>query len=137
MIFKKIFHFFDILEDRVRARLSKTPIIYALFGGVGIVLFWRGVWHTVDEFLFWSGPVSLIVGSVILLITGVFVSSFVGSRLIISGIKGEHKLAEKTEEKIKEEFEEEESELKKVENTLKKMEKEISEIKEDIQNSNK
>lgn len=133
MIFKKIFHFFDVLEDKVRAKLSKAPIIYALVGGVGIVLFWRGIWHTADDSGL-SSIGSVILGSIILLISGVFVSSFVGNRLIISGLKGEHKLAEKKGEQLQEEFEEEESEIKKVENTLNKIEKDIVEIKEEIGN---
>lgn len=127
-MFNKINRFFDRLEDKVRGRLSHYPIVYALVGGIGVVLFWRGIWHTVDEYLFWSGPVSIIVGSIILLITGVFVSSFVGTRLIISGIKGEKKTVEKTADEI----ENEESEIKKVESKLNKIEKEILEIKEEI-----
>lgn len=125
---KRIVHFFDRLEDKIRGKLSHYPILYALVGGVGIVLFWRGIWHTVDEFLLWSGPTSLIIGSVILLITGVFVSSFVGTRLIISGIKGEKTIVEKSSEEIKNE----ESEIKKVENKLNKIESEILEIKSEI-----
>ena len=46
---KKILHFFDKLEDQIRGRLSKYPIVYAFIGGVGIVLFWRGVWGLSEE----------------------------------------------------------------------------------------
>lgn len=125
---KKTIHFFDVLEDKVRGKLSKAPIIYALVGGVGIVLFWRGVWHTADDSGL-SSIGSLILGTIVLLISGIFVSSFVGNRLIISGLKGEKKIAEKTEEEIKGE----ESEIKKVENTLHKIEAELSEIKNEIE----
>jgi len=121
---KKIIYFFDKLEDKVRRRLSHAPFLYAFLGGVGVVLFWRGVWHTVDEFLFWSGPVSLIVGTIILLITGIFISAFVGNRLIISGIRGEKKIVEKTEEEILAE----ESEIQKLQKTLNKVEKKLEEI---------
>lgn len=126
---KKILHIFDRLEDMVRGHLSRYPIIYALIGGVGIVLFWRGVWHTADTLpVINNSWVSLIAGSGILLITGIFVSAFVGSRLILTGIRGEKKMTEKT----KEEIEAEDSEIHKLEITLHKVEKEISEIKEDI-----
>ena len=37
------------LEYRVRFWFSKRPIFYGLIGGVGVVLFWRGVWHTADS----------------------------------------------------------------------------------------
>lgn len=126
---KKILHIFDHLEDMVRGHLSRYPIIYALIGGIGIVLFWRGVWHTADTLpVINNSWVSLIAGSGILLITGIFVSAFVGSRLILTGIRGEKKMTEKT----KEEIEAEDSEIHKLEITLHKVEKEISEIKEDI-----
>ena len=45
---KNIVKFFDKLEDKTRAMLSRMPILYAFVGGIGVVLFWRGVWHTTD-----------------------------------------------------------------------------------------
>jgi hypothetical protein len=115
-----IIRFFDKLEDRIRGWLSHYPILYALIGGVGIVLFWRGVWHTTDflmvwlnnlrfgassislaEAAWWDGPLSLSAGAVILLMTGVFVTNFIGNEIIISGLRGEKKLAEKTEREVK------------------------------------
>ena len=142
---KQILHFFDRLEDKIRGFLSHYPLLYALIAGVGVVLFWRGVWNTADIidtrvvqfgeipfefdlFNILSGPVSVLIGSVILLITGVFVSEFIGGNLIISGIKGEKKMVEKTEDQIKEEG----AELKHIENTLHKIQDEITEIKEEI-----
>lgn len=122
----KIVKFFDVLENKIRAGLSHNPIMYALIGGVGVILFWRGVWHTADLFPFMTGPVSTIIGSIILLLTGVFVSAFVGNKLILSGLKGDKKLAEKTEEEIASE----ESELKHIEKILEQVEKDVEEIKE-------
>jgi hypothetical protein len=49
----------------------------------------------------WDGPLSLFVGSVLLLITGVFVSNFIGNEIILSGLRGEKKLAEKKADEIK------------------------------------
>ena len=113
----KLFHFFDRLEDRVRGWMSHRQIFYGLVGGVGIVLFWRGVWHiadyfslvfmtresgsaTIDMAALWDGLLSFGIGSVLLLLTGLFVSSFIGNEIIISGLKGEKKVAEKTEEEV-------------------------------------
>lgn len=118
-IYKAIYHFFDKLEDHVRGWFSHYPILYAIVGGAGVVLFWRGVWHTADYIMFmisaksmeltsidlnyglwWDGPLSLILGTVILLMTGVFVSNFIGNEILISGLKGDKKIAEKTEKEV-------------------------------------
>ena len=118
---KAIVNFFDKLEDRIRGRLSHFPIFYAFIGGIGIVIFWRGVWHSVDlvmEVFFnggqsqnptidfgklpwWDGPLSLVVGAILLLVSGLFVANFIGNEIIISGLRGEKRLAEKTESEIR------------------------------------
>lgn len=129
-MYNKIVQFFDRLEDKIRAHLSRYPIAYALIGGIGIVLFWRGVWHTADELPFISNSwASIVVGSAILLLTGIFVSDFVGNRLIMTGLRGEKKMTEKT----KEEIEEEEAQIKKMQTTVNKIENEIEELKKDFE----
>ena len=107
--------------NKLTAYLSHRPKLYALIVGVGVVLFWRGVWHTVDQFHeyfsyqhipgtidafqspWWDGPASFIVGSVILYFSGAFISSFIGNELILSGLRGEKKLNEKTKEEVRNE----------------------------------
>lgn len=138
---KDILNFFDKLEDKTRARLSRMPILYALIGGIGIVLFWRGVWHTTDFLTaFWlgeaeinafnliDGPLSFALGTVVLLVTGVYVSAFIGNRLIITGLSGEKKLAEKTEDEIQTE----EDQIKQIQKTLKKVEENMVKMEEEI-----
>ncbi len=120
-MFSSVVKFFDKLEDKVRAKLSRRPIIYTLIGGVAIVLFWKGVWETAELFPILFGPASIILSVIILLVTGLFVSFFIGDRILISGVTKEKKLAEKTEIEIREE----ESEIKNVETKLKRIEKEI------------
>lgn len=100
---KLLIRFFDRLEDKIRSRLSRHPIFYTVIGGVAIVLFWKGVWETADLFPFLYGPYAIIISVVILLITGLFVSFFIGDRIILSGLKKEKKLVEKTEAEIEEE----------------------------------
>lgn len=128
----KIKNYFDKLEDKIRSRLSHRPIIYSLIGGVSIVLFWRGVWNFADMFWFMNGPfwlpVSLMAASVVMLLTGLFTSFFVGDIIIISGLKNEKKLIEKTENEIKIENMDL-SELKKELDEIKLI---ISELKSDI-----
>lgn len=125
---KNIINFFDRLEDKIRGKLSHYPIIYAFIGGIGVVLFWRGVWHIADDMDVGS-IISLIIGSIMLLMTGIFVSAFVGNKLIISGLVGEKKLSEKEEDEIQTE----EMQLKNLQNTLNRVEKKISDLEEEIE----
>lgn len=102
---KKIVRFFDKLEDRIRMHLARRPIVYAFIGGIGIVLFWKGVWEIAELVPALHGFGSLVSGGVILLLTGLLVSFFIGDSIIISGFKREKKLAEKTESEIRSEQE--------------------------------
>lgn len=119
-MFQKILHFFDKLEDKVRHTLSKRPVLYALIGGVAIVLFWRGVWHLADE---WGMPawVSFVVSVVIMMFTGTFVSFFIGEQILLSGMREEKRIDEKTEEEIRGE-----------EGRLQYIRQEIDEIRKDV-----
>lgn len=131
---KTLIKFFDKIEDRVRVRLSHRAIIYAFVGGAATLLFWRGAWRTFDEiehlggiFGFLLSPVvSLVASIIILLMTGLFVSVFIGERIIISGLKQEKKIFDKTESEIKEE----EGMLLEVKMTLENLKQDVSKIKE-------
>ena len=125
---KSIILFLDRLEDKIRGRLSHYPIVYALVGGIGVVLFWRGVWHVADSINIGS-VASLVVGSAILLVSGVFVSAFVGNRLIISGLAGEKKLSEKTEIEIATE----ETQIKNLQKAVNKLEEKLEHIDQEIE----
>jgi|SRR3989338_96417 len=127
---KKIVKFFDKSEDRIRAILSRHVIVYAIIGGAAIVLFWRGVWHTADLFPFLTGPMSIIISAIVLLMTGLFASFFVGDRIILSGLKKEKKLVEKTEEEMKMDIEI----TKKILEKINKLEKDFEEIRKNIKN---
>lgn len=102
------------ITNKIKAWLSHHPLLYALLGGVGVVLFWRGVWHTVDYImllaqasathtsislvtnLWWDGPLSLALGSFILLSTSAFVFSLIGNEIIITGLQSERRQLAKT-----------------------------------------
>ena len=120
---KKITLSFEKLESKVRRTLSKYPILYALIGGAGVVLFWRGIWHIADDMNVGS-VISLIIGFVILILTGIFVSEFIGKQLIITGLIGEKKIATKEEG----ELETEESQLKNLQKTLNKLEEKLDHL---------
>jgi len=143
-----IIHFFDKLEDRIRGHLSRKPIVYAWIGGIGMVSFWRGTWHTIDDLMlyfftapsleyqrmdptglpWWDGPLSLVVGTVLLLLTGVFVSNFIGNEIIISGLKREKKITEKTEQEIQAEA----STIDEIHHEVHAMAREIHTLEKDI-----
>ncbi len=120
---KKIFNFFDKLENQIRGRLSKYPIIYAFIGGVGIVLFWREIWGLSEE-IGMTNIQAIIISVIILLSVGLFVSFFIGDRFIISSLKGEKKIIEKTKEEILEE----EIEIQKVLGKLDSIEQKLDEL---------
>lgn len=122
-MFKKISRFFDKLEDKIRLNLSHRPIAYSLIGGIGIVLFWRGVWG-LSEDIGLTNLESLIISLLILLSTGLFVSFFIGDRFIISSLRREKKITEKT----KEELLNEESDIKLILKKLDSLEQKINEL---------
>ncbi len=63
----------------LRRRLRKRPFAFALLGGTGVVLFWRGVWHIADEIpLLQNAYVSLVIGIGILFVSGLMVFQLIG-----------------------------------------------------------
>jgi hypothetical protein len=132
----KILHYFDKLEDRIRGRLSRYPIVYSIVGGTAIVLFWRGVWITADdimkvlpaEFSWIDGPLSFLVSLMILLATGLFVSFFVNDQIILSGVNQEKKIGEKTETEVQKEAQQ----VNVIRHEIETIEKEVHEIHDSL-----
>src|SRR3989344_1163712 len=120
---KHIIKYFDLLEDKIRHRLSRHPVLYAFIGGVGVVLFWRGVWDLADVMDI-SPLWSLAISMVLMLLSGTFVSFFIGEQIILSGLRQEKRLDEKTEEEI----EREEVKLTHIDSEIEDMKKEIDEL---------
>lgn len=124
---KSIIRFFDKLEDKVRHELSRRPIIYAFIAGVAIVLFWRGVWHLADDYGMTSWE-SLIVSVALMLVTGTFVSFFVGEQILISGLKEERRIDQKTEKDLQIE----EERLRHIFEEIRQIQKDVKDIKEHL-----
>jgi len=124
--------FFDKLEDKARARLSRAPVLYAVIGGTFVVLFWRAVWLTADMLaetgvvlaVIFSPGMSLIISTAGLLVTGLFVSFFISNRVLLTGLKHEKKLAEKTAKEVLEE----EAEIQELHAHIAHIEKRLDEI---------
>src|SRR3989344_1852097 len=131
-MWKSIIIFFDKFQDKVRGHLSHYPIIYTIIGGIAIVLFWRGVWHTADilqakggilGFIFYE-PINMLIVTAILLATGLFVSYFIGDTILISGLKHQKKATERTEKEVGVE----ERQIEELSETVKEMKEEVDEI---------
>jgi hypothetical protein len=120
-MFKRIYIFFDKLEDRVRAKLSHYPLLYSLIGGTALVLFWEGVSIVVSFVPFlntlYGGLILIFVSLSVALLVGIFVSFFIGDTIILSGINKERKLVDK-----------EEAELVAESKMMSKVEKKVDEI---------
>lgn len=136
---KRFLNFCEKIENKIKETLSRYQIIYAFIGGTGVVLFWRGIWHTADD-ISMSSSASLLAGILILLVTGLLVYEFIGNRLIISGLIGEEKLVKKEEGEIKKEEKEiqtEETQLKNLQNTLSRLEEKLDHIDGEVKNHTK
>ena len=108
--------------------LSHAPIIYALVGAVGIILLWKGVWEIAEQIPGLFGIGSFVMGAIILLVSGLLVSFFIGASIIISGFKKEKKLVEKSELDI---LKAEHQQTKEIVAKLDHLEKDIHDLKGD------
>ena len=144
---KTINKFFDKFEDKNRMGLSHTPILYGFFTGMGIILFWRGIWHLTDYILlyyfnlpiegFWSSFISLAIGTFFLMAIGTFVSSFIGNEIIISGIKKEKTAVEKIVEAEEQDLEHEFEDDARIIRELREVKAQIVDLKKILEDKNK
>lgn len=95
------------IEERARVFFGNIPFIQAFLAGVGVIIFWRGIWEWLDQ----SGvsPLeSVIIGTVILGGIGVFLQTFIGNTIIIRNVEKEEQQEKKVFKKIEGEEEIEE-----------------------------
>lgn len=124
--------------DSIRRTLRRHQIWYAFIGGIGVVLFWRGVWHSADFFaatfmysrdtvtsIDWvqglDSFVSLVIGTLLLLATGLFVSELASGQALSEEIKEEEKVTQK-----------ESAEIPHIEREIHHVTRELEELEKDI-----
>ncbi len=87
------------IESRARSKFEKYPFFHAFLAGVGVILFWRGVWEQADRLQI--GPItSIIVGGLLLGAIGLFLQTFVGNTIIIKKVEKEKALDIKTDQDV-------------------------------------
>ncbi len=120
------------IEETARKFFERIPFMHAFLAGVGVILFWRGVWELAD--IQKLDPIaSIILGSFLLGGIGLFIQTFVGNSIIIKTVKKEERTEKQTEKKAELALEEVERE----EITLIQLSKKIDELNNKIDKLNK
>lgn len=120
------------IENKARAYFERLPFLHAFLAGVGMILFWRGVWEVADRVGIHYGW-SILLGVLILIVIGLFVHTFVGNAIIIKNAEREKLLEQKTKADVEKIQKEEELE----EITLEHLAKKLESIESKIENLNK
>ena len=134
--------FFSRLDNRIRHNLSHHPVIYALIGGFGIVIFWSGVERWIGDLDFMTPLVSIVFSVIAMLATGTLVSFFVGEQVLLTGLTEEKRIDQKTEQEVREEetrlkrIISEIDEIRKIVDGMDGLKRDISEIKQKLSEKN-
>ena len=113
-------------EEDARKYFERTPFLQAFIAGVGVIVFWRGVWEWLDG-IHVSPFTSVVVGTLLLGGVGVFLQTFIGNTIIIKNVNQEEKKEKKIFEKI-------EGEVVGEDITLKQLSDKIDELSRKIEN---
>ncbi len=115
------------IEEGARKFFEYIPFTHAFLAGVGVILFWRGVWEIAD-ILMLDPVASILLGCVILGGIGLFIQTFVGNAIIIKNVKREEQREAATERKVKQV----EQELVTEEITMNKLAQKLDELNKKI-----
>lgn len=113
------------MQQRARKYFEQFPFLQAILAGVGVIVFWRGIWEGLDRTGV-SPLVSIIIGIIILGAVGVFVETFIGNTMIIKEVLQEEKVGKKNMKEVTSEEKSENASLAeistKLDQIIKKME---------------
>lgn len=115
-------------EENARRYFERMPFVQAFFAGIGVIIFWRGIWQLLDANQI-SPILSVIIGTIILLCVGVFVQTFIGNTIIIKNVKQEEQLEKKAIKEMKGEVNIEEITLSSISKKIDELSKRIDEKK--------
>lgn len=96
---KYVTNIFLQIEERARTYFERFPFAHAFLGGIGVVLFWRGVWEIADR-MHIDPIISIVVGSLLLGAIGLFLHTFVGNAIIIKNVEKDKRMTTKAEHEI-------------------------------------
>lgn len=121
-------HLYCKFKERRKELIRSHHTLYAFIGGIGVVLFWHGIWEGLNRIyqsstiLSWIGhpAVSVTVGVVLLTLTGLFVFELVGREAIAlqDNIKDIQKIEKSVVENVKDVKEDVKDIAKEVENVI-------------------
>ncbi len=87
------------IENSARDFFENIPFTHAFLAGVGVILFWRGVWELADIMML--DPIaSILLGCVMLGGIGLFIHTFVGNAIIIKNVRKEEYLEKEANTRI-------------------------------------
>lgn len=110
------------MQQRARKYFEQFPFLQAILAGVGVIVFWRGIWEGLDRTGV-SPLVSIILGIIILGAVGVFVETFIGNTIIIKEVLQEEKVEKKNMKEVSNEEKTSLAEISiKLDQIIKKME---------------
>jgi hypothetical protein len=87
------------MEESARRYFEKVPFLQAFIAGVGVIIFWRGVWELLDDMRV-SPTLSIVLGCLLLAGVGVFLQTFIGNTIIIKNVHQEEKTEQKELHKL-------------------------------------
>lgn len=105
------------IEDSARRVFERAPFFQASLAGVGVIIFWRGIWEWLDQ-VGVSPLYSVILGVLILGGVGVFVQTFIGNTIIIREVKHDEKTGKRVFAKVEGEVASESATINEISNKL-------------------
>lgn len=97
---KKIEEKLEKFQKIERKKIRAHHFLFAFLGGVGVILFWAGVWAIAETMLGMHPFAMMLSGIAILSFLGIFISETVGEEILTDDSKKEDYIIDKKIHKI-------------------------------------